>query len=103
MVIESLDNIVNAVPNISSTLAKELLVDTSSVKQEFSSEKRPVVPDILRSRVFGYLGGVGMQAVALGSVTIYQTNSVLMGIGVGVSSAVIPVAVKTMKYVNYFR
>jgi hypothetical protein len=99
MIIQSLDAIVNAIPNCSSSIACQLLVD-NRLREDPLGQREPVFGDIIVSRIGGYIGGVGVQAAAIGGFTGYQTNSVLIGVGAGVSSAVAPVAVKLMSIIG---
>ncbi|VVB78526.1 Uncharacterised protein [uncultured archaeon] len=95
MVIKTLDKIVNAVPDSSSSIARKLLVDDS---RKFSfDEETSIVTDIIFSRILGYFGGVGMQAATIGGIAGYETNSILLGIAACGASAAIPVAVKATK------
>jgi hypothetical protein len=100
MVIESLDSIVNAVPSCSASIVRQLLVDTPRKNIPESSEREPVVLDIVTSRLFGYFVGVGVQAVTIGYVAGCNTNSVVTGVTYAVSSAAIPVAVRAIRFVS---
>ncbi|MDD5193259.1 MAG: hypothetical protein PHF67_01605 [Candidatus Nanoarchaeia archaeon] len=92
MVIESIDQVVNVFPDLSASIAHRLLVGTDS--ENLASR----IPEAIGSRVFGYFGGLGIQALTVGYVAGHCTNSFLAGFGAGVSSAAVPFAVKTAKF-----
>ncbi|MFA5259257.1 MAG: hypothetical protein WC979_07045 [Candidatus Pacearchaeota archaeon] len=101
MIIKSLDTIVNKIPDCSAELASQLLIESFQKRQAFEKNPDPRILDIAAARVVGYMGGVGAQAVVVGGFAGYKTNSVLIGVGIGLSGAVAPIAVKAIKYSRY--
>ena len=98
MIIKSLDAIVNKIPDCSAELASQLLIEPFQKRQDYENNPDPRILDIAAARVVGYLSGDSIQAALIGGFVGYKTNSILVGIGVGVSGAVAPIAVKAMKY-----
>lgn len=96
MIIKSIDNIVNAVPDCSASIARDLLVEPRPDVNSLD-RSQPSPDSIIISRFVGYMGGVGVQAAAIGGFTGYQTNSVLLGLAACSASAVIPVGVKATR------
>jgi hypothetical protein len=97
MIIKTLDEVVNAVPDCTSVIASKLIVGTP--RENTETEQHRIITDAIISRLLGYSFGVGVQAVTLGCLAGYKTNSALVGVVSGVSSAATALAVKAMKYI----